>query len=247
MNKKFGLWVFALAFSLAIPFGKFASTSERDEVTFGLTKLGIPKPEGHCKIEESEGRASILLDWQKEGQFKIGNKLLAFWVDCAWLGDFNSGLESELSKWMIIVAGLSGPEKREQVFPKLSRKSYIEYMLKQSGQFTDKHHTEAFNKSANEALREANKKFLSNRDAVKSGELIPLGVLGVSDSIHVGYIQSVEGQTGNILVGSVFSSTLVHGAVVHTYFYEEYENEGTIQELLHEAKTYSAKFIVSNK
>lgn len=245
MIKQIAFWLTLL---IVIPFGDFASTAERNEVHFGPTKFMLPSPGGYCKIRESGTPASIFFDWQKEGQLKAGNKLLAFWVDCVWLAAFNNGSKAEvMSKWALVVAGLSGPEGLEQVFPNLSRKSYLDYMLKQAGSFTDSHKIEVGKNKANKAIKEANKRVLSNPDIVKAGEIIPLGVLEISDSIHVGYIQSIKGQSDSMLVGTLFSSTLIHGVIVHTYFYEEYEDEDSIKNILHEAKTYSARLVSNNK
>lgn len=238
----------ALSLFAASQFGNFALASDLQEVRFGLTRFELPSPEGYCKVEEGGTPASIFFEWQREAQLKFGNKLLAFWTDCDWLRHYNGLSRTEnLSKWILIVAGLTGPDRREQLFTKISRKDYLDYMLQQSGKFSSTQETEAISRSANQIIKEASKKVLSNPDIVNLGELIPLGIIGVSDSIHVGYIQSIGGQTGKMLVGTVLSSTLIHGAIVHTYFYEEYRNEKTIRNVLHEAKLYSAKLVSNNK
>ena len=248
MKKILSIFSLSLLLLIGILENSIVIASEFIQARFAGVTLNLPYPNNLCLVNSGAGGGEgPSFNLQKDYQRSVGNKLLAFWVDCNSHKKFQDNVNAfDLDEWFILVGSLSGDPLKEKIFPKISQKSFLKMMLKQFGKLDLDEITE----NANKNLHSVVPKYLGESSSVTVRDPIDLGVIAVTDSIHKGIIlnvqSKVEGMDPNVTVAGVFSSALVNGVFIHYYFYLPYKNKDTIKKLLTKAKYYSAKLTYAN-
>ena len=217
-------------FNVVVIFTFVVKATEVTKVKFGNTSINIPSPNGYCLLGNTTNEKRIL-KYQQEVQFNIGNKILQYWVDCKQQKQIiNNELVGDLTKWFIILGTLSGKQKLETTFPNYSPKDFKKLYLKDWD----------FNKITENVNKLTKKSFQNYLYDNKLSQPVNLGVLSVTDSVHMGILMKV-GETNPRAVLGLLSFALIKGVPTGFHFYSQYENKTTIKRLLSEAEYFSAK------
>ena len=100
----------------------------------------------------------------------------------------------------------------------------------------------------NNALANANRKYLNDPNAVQVGKPLILGILAVDEAFHMGMIMKISGTVSSAhTVGAVSSTTLVKGVGVWVHHYHQYEGETTITDLLEKSQAYISHLDAINR
>ena len=246
-TKRSGIFLFCLIVVCATPIA-VAVSAETTSATFGGQTIVLPVPHNLCPIRKNETELEkTTFEFHQELQKSAGNKLLAFFADCVSIGKIRSGSQpSNFQNWVSVVGNLR--KGREIVFPSISRQKYLEEMERNlTPDKTAKIIKEEKGK-LNKAIRRASKKILGNEGGRGiDNNIVQIGILAVTDSIHQGFIIPRKSRTRKNWIGAIFGYTLIKGIPIYFYFYSKYENEGTIKNLLHNSEGYSAALIHLNK
>jgi hypothetical protein len=161
--------------------------SENFQTRFGNVTLNIPHPKNLCLLKNTTAER-LLFELNSEMQKKSGNKLLAYWIDCVSHKKIQTDGSNELffREWVMVVGTLTGSPKKENTYPKATAKQFLKAMVKQ--------YSEA---SIDDIKKTVNKNF-SEYDLEDYPTIIDdpinLGILGITDSLHVGIIFRVKAQ-----------------------------------------------------
>jgi len=212
--------------------------SEPLQVRFGNKLILFPTPSGFCLLGGTT-QEDQLFEWQKDIQFNMGNKLFGMWVDCETKREIlKNRMPEYFDQWVIATGTLTGDQKTEQTY-QISAKTFNEIMVGEMD-FSE------ISKMVEKNLEDANTVHFADKDVVKIGELIDLGVLGVSDSVHRGVIMKVNDNYKERLVSGVTGIILINNVPIGVHFYTEYEDNKTIEKLLSNSKSYSANLFYAN-
>jgi hypothetical protein len=231
---------------IAVLLGNGIATSSRGasetiQSPFANVILNFPYPYGLCLLGNSAAE-NKMWKWTATTQKEAKNKLLAIWVECNERHQLAEGNIKQLTSWVILVAfDNNGPEEKA-IFPKMTHEQFRKQMLELLGNVVLKP------EEVNSALHAANKELFGSETHKQFGDIIELGTLAVTESIHAGKIinSKTEGKRDST-VANVSTSMLVQGVVVHAYHYKLYKNEQTIKDMLSKAKAYSLKVFYLNK
>jgi len=243
MKKKISILVTFAVFFVSGMETHAVFASEIIQSRFGNVTLNIPNPSNLCRLKNSGGeRERQTLEMNKKLQKQQGNKLLAYWTDCDSQKQLRRpfGDAFLFNEWVIIGGALSGEPPQEKTFPQLTQKLFLKSMLKEF----DNVDLDTLYSSATKKVNKDFDKILPNYfdGSANLSEPINLGLLAVTDSIHIGSIFNVKIEPlGDRPVAAIFSSALIKGVFVQYFFYSEYKNKSTIKTILSKAKFYSAK------
>ncbi len=213
--------------------------------SYGGATLRIPTPEGYCQLGQEDEFEKAMFDWQFDIQKSVGNKLLAFWADCPSLDNIRNGIgDGSFEQWVMVTASNTGNEGEEGLLEDLSRAEFRRMVARELGVIDLDNLMDDM--EMDNVLESANLEYLGDANAVSLGEIVSLGILGMTESVHYGVIQSIASEGDSDLVGGVFGMALLKGVYTNFYFYAFYENKGTVESLLAESKRYSAKLNTLN-
>ena len=207
------------------------------KIKFGDSQINLPDPNGFCLLEKTP-QEKRLFEWQKDIQLKTRNKLLGMWIECKDKEKLQSNKSiASLKRWVIVTAMLSDDlkERTLSIDP-------IEFNKIMMGNMDFKEATKKINKFS----ESANLDHFDDKDLVKINEPIDLGVLAVSDAVHRGVIMNVISERETQLITVIAGLILINNIPVGFHFYEGYESKKTVNKLLSESKTYSARLVYAN-
>jgi len=96
--------------------------------------------------------------------------------------------------------------------------------------------------SVDNALSHANKEHFLDKDIIKVGAPVDLGLLHLGDAVHSGMLMRVQAKgVGTRLVGMVGSQMLIKGVWVTFYNYRNYQSGEDVENLLLNARLFAAK------
>jgi len=224
-------------------FGYISTTSASDffQSRFGQVTLNLPYPNNLCLLGQSPVE-KILRKHQNISQRKVGNKLLAMWINCNSQRMMKRGKNASLEEWVIVVGTLTGSPKGERVFLRLSPDKFLNLVSKKYRTLS----LDKITKQVNRSIEKANSIYLGDKNAVELSEPINLGVLAVQDSVHAGMIFNVTTKLETIPTLVVSSTSLIKGVPISHYFYSTYKGKISLTNLLPKAKYYTAKIIHAN-
>ena len=213
--------------------------SENFQTRFGNVTLNIPHPKNLCLLKNTTAER-LLFESNSEIQKKSGNKLLAYWIDCVSHKKIQTDGSNELSfrEWVMVVGTLTGSPKKENTYPKATAKQFLKAMVKQSSEAS----IDDIKKNVNKMFSEYD---LEDYPTVID-DPINLGILGITDSLHFGFILRVKAQGRDRIVAGIMSTALINGVPMHVYYYRPYKDKNTIKALLSNAKYYSIKLVHAN-
>ena len=222
----------------------FSSLNAKDtlRVKFGDSSVLLPNPDGLCSMGKSS-EEKLLWKWMEDAQIKSGGKLLGMWIDCDFKNSLISQSESKtnvkMDKWVIVIGLLN--EGKEDTF-KINPKEYNDYI---SGGLDDPDIQEV-TKRVDKTLREANLDHFDEENFVRIKDPIYLGVLAITDAVHLGVIMEVASENDSALVSGILGNILINDIPIGFNFYGQYQNKQSVAKLLSESKKYSAKLLYSN-
>jgi len=203
---------------------------------FGGVRFDIPNPSHLCKSGNSYAEKK-LFSWQEDGQARNGSKLLGLWMDCASQSILSKGEPKELEEWMLVVVPKVASEK-DLLLRGVSDKEFNAFVSKEmkkidvSDEMAD----------IDNIILNINKKHFLDKDIIKVGGPVDLGLLHVGDAVHTGMLMKVQAKTvGTRLVLVVSSQLLVKGVWVTFYNYINYQSREDVKNLLLSARLFAAK------
>ena len=220
--------------------------SENFQARFGNVTLSIPYPKNLCLLKNTM-KERVLYDMHKLIQKKNGMKLLAIWIDCEShkkLELISGNFTMPYKESVMVVGHLTG--NKERTFPQYTAKQYIKSLLKQYNEFSFEDMVKSAQKNLDQIISENG----LDDTSVDIEDPINLGILGVTDSLHIGLISRYKTQGGGLNSDSVYgiltSITLVKGIPVNITHHKPYEDANTIKIMLSDAKYYSVRFLHEN-
>jgi len=203
---------------------------------FGGVRFDIPNPSHLCKSGNSYAEKKIF-SWQEDAQSRIGSNLLGLWIDCASQSLLSKGEPKELEEWMLVVVPKVASEK-DYLFRGVSDKEFNAFVSKEIKKIDINDDMP----SVDNALSHANKEHFLDKDIIKVGAPVDLGLLHLGDAVHSGMLMRVQAKgVGTRLVGMVGSQMLIKGVWVTFYNYRNYQSGEDVENLLLNARLFAAK------
>lgn len=203
-------------------------------VDVGGTRVALPVPEGHCRLDSARHPDEALVAMIEEGNRGL-NKLLLFSADCRQLDAWRKKQKKYLSDFAQILA----PEKYVNEPISIARPAYIGIVAKSMGQ----------PEITEQGMSEGKRRLEETYPKIQVNEMKSLGVLEVTDSaVFVGLLQRMLADDGvtERTIASVIAITLVKGKAINVNLYAVFEGSRTFENLLAEQKTIIANLIAAN-